>query len=313
MKNDSLVSVIVPVYNVEAYLNRCVNSIINQTYKNIEIILIDDGSTDNSGKICDMYVKKDDRVVCRHTENRGVSSARNLGLDIANGEYITFVDSDDYIDISLIEKMLNKIENQDLVVCGICQTELDSKKNYVYGTMKTYDYIKQDIIKGFFDVSSIKDYMYGPFNKLYKKSVLGDLKFRTDLRIGEDFLFVFKYLMECNTIRIFDECLYNYEKRENSAMTAAFSEKRFDYLKAVEEIENICMDNYPYVKRQVLTWGYMHRINICNQMDKNISLKQLYLNDYNNIKQYINQHKEIRKYIPLKVKCKNIVKKIINR
>ena len=98
---DDLISVIVPVYNVEEYLDRCIESIVNQTYKNLEILLIDDGSTDNSYNICDKWAKKDNRIKVVHKENGGVSSARNVGLDVATGDYIGFVDSDDYISIDM--------------------------------------------------------------------------------------------------------------------------------------------------------------------------------------------------------------------
>ena len=117
MENKPLLSVIVPIYNVEEYLEKCLDSIINQTYKNLEIILVDDGSPDKCPQICDEYAKKDDRIVVIHKENGGVSSARNLGLDIAKGEFITFVDSDDWIDETMYEKMMLKQaeENLDLV------------------------------------------------------------------------------------------------------------------------------------------------------------------------------------------------------
>ncbi|MCB5813449.1 glycosyltransferase [[Ruminococcus] lactaris] len=313
MIQNKLVSIIVPVYNVEKYLRRCIDSLLNQTYKEIEIILIDDGSKDRSGAICDEYAEKDLRISCRHIVNKGVSNARNLGIDMANGEYITFVDSDDYIELDMIEKMMSVAENQDLVVCGLCQVELNGEKNYVYGTRKKYDYSQQDIIQGFFDVPVIKDFMYGPFNKLYVKSLLSDLRFRTDLRIGEDFLFVFEYITRCNTIRIYDCCMYNYEKRPNSAMTAAFSEKRLDYIKAVEVIEKICIKDYPCVRKKVLEWGYIHRINTCNQLDKNVQIKEQYIDNYNTMKNYLKEHKEIKKYMPLKVRCKYFAKEVLKR
>lgn len=313
MIENKLVSVIIPVYNVEKYLSRCMDSVLKQTYRNIEIILIDDGSKDESGIICDRYAQKDKRIICKHIANKGVSNARNLGIDMSTGEYIMFVDSDDYIEVNMIEKMMNVMKNQDLVVCGICQIELNGNINLVYGTEIQYDYTKQDIIQGFFDVSIIKDFMYGPFNKIYVKSIIGDLRFSTDLRIGEDFLFVFEYITRCNRIRIYDICLYNYVKRENSAMTAAFSEKRLDYIKAVEKIERMCVENYTYAKNKALMWGYIHRLNICIQMDKNIHIKKQYVNSYNSMKKYINEHREIKNNMPFHVRSKYFIKKILKR
>ena len=118
---DSLVSVIVPVYKVEKYLSKCLDSIVNQTYKNLEIILVDDGSPDNSGKICDEYAQKDSRIKVIHKENGGLSSARNAGLDIATGEYIAFADSDDSVHLDFVEKLYRAIkeENADIACCSV--------------------------------------------------------------------------------------------------------------------------------------------------------------------------------------------------
>ena len=120
-RNDSLISIIVPVYNVEQYLSRCVDSLVNQTYHNIEIILVDDGSPDRSGEICDEYAKKDKRVKVIHQSNGGLSDARNTALDIAKGDYLMFVDSDDWIEPTMYEEMLSFMEKEqlDLVECGI--------------------------------------------------------------------------------------------------------------------------------------------------------------------------------------------------
>ena len=120
MKNNDLISVIIPIYNVEKFLSFCIDSIVNQTYKNLEIILVDDGSTDNSGKICDEYALKDNRIKVMHKQNGGVSSARNVGLNIAKGKYIGFVDSDDYVENDMFEILHNLIikNNVDISCCN---------------------------------------------------------------------------------------------------------------------------------------------------------------------------------------------------
>lgn len=120
-RKDELISVVVPIYNVEKYIEKCIDSIINQTYTNLEIILVDDGSPDKCGKICDEYAKRDKRIKVIHKENGGVSSARNIGLDNLNGEYVTFIDADDYISNNYCEELLNalKTENADCVACRI--------------------------------------------------------------------------------------------------------------------------------------------------------------------------------------------------
>ena len=117
---EKLVSIIVPVYNVDKYLERCVNSIIQQSYRNLEIILVDDGSTDNSGTICDTYKEKDDRIIVIHKENGGLSDARNAGIKIFTGEYVTFIDSDDYVSLDMISYMMLVLEK---TACKVVQCE----------------------------------------------------------------------------------------------------------------------------------------------------------------------------------------------
>lgn len=131
-ENKPLISVIVPIYKVENYLNCCVNSIINQTYKNLEIILIDDGSPDKCGKICDDFNKEDTRIKVIHKKNNGLGSARNTGLDVCNGEYISFVDSDDYIMPDLIESLYNEIYDCDYVSCGYTHLTTKIIKNNIF-------------------------------------------------------------------------------------------------------------------------------------------------------------------------------------
>ena len=119
MQNLELISVIVPVYNVEKYIRECLDSIVNQTYKNLQIILVDDGSTDNSGKICDEFAKKDSRITVVHQENQGAGAAKNTGLELIEGEYFSIIDSDDYIDLSMYEKMVSLMKqyDSDIVQC----------------------------------------------------------------------------------------------------------------------------------------------------------------------------------------------------
>ena len=130
-QKDALISVIVPVYNVEKYINRCIESVLAQTYRNFELILVDDGSPDNCGAICDDYASKDRRIRVIHKENGGVSSARNAGLDSAGGDYILFVDSDDYITPEHIE-LLIPVESEDLVCCGLVQCINGTASNYSF-------------------------------------------------------------------------------------------------------------------------------------------------------------------------------------
>ena len=141
------ISIIVPVYQAEKYISKCIESIVNQTYKNLEIILIDDGSTDRSGEICDEYGKKDNRIVVVHNKNKGVSVARNCGLDIATGDYITFVDSDDYIDLQMYSEMMKVVEKYscDVVMCD-CIKEFEKKFHLVVDKLRFLGYYKTVMI-----------------------------------------------------------------------------------------------------------------------------------------------------------------------
>ena len=201
-----LVSVIVPVYKAEKYLHRCINSILNQTYDNIEVILIDDGSPDNSGVICDLYAEKDQRVKVFHKKNEGVSVARNIGLDNSTGAYICFVDSDDYIAPNLIYDNLNyAIEKDADVVCF----------NYIfdYGTHKqpSNEYKLSST-----DISIITDFLNDKgsravWNKFYKRSIFAELRFPTKMTFAEDWYVLSSIYIYANKIVSTVKAYYFYD------------------------------------------------------------------------------------------------------
>ena len=171
---DELISIIIPVYKVEKYLEKCINSIIGQTYTNLQIILVDDGSPDNSGKICDKYAKKDSRVEVIHKSNGGLSEARNSGIERAKGKYIGFVDSDDYIKEDMYEVLYNLITRfqADVSICNLYDVVGDEKniRNINEG-IKEYNRI--DILKEVLMDKNIQSYAW---NKLYKKELFDNLK-----------------------------------------------------------------------------------------------------------------------------------------
>ena len=219
------------------------------------------------------------------------------------------------------QKKATKMEFSDVVANApfsiatnvAMEIELDGKIRKIYGTKKEKIYRQEDIILGFFDRPHIKDYMYGPFNKLFLRELLGNLRFNTSLRMGEDFLFVFQYLSCCRTICILDECLYVYVKRPNSAMTATFNDKRMDYIKSVEIIENMCKECYPYVLKKALAWGYVHRFNTCNQLDKYPKLRQRYQVQYNKMRKYLKINKCLKASLSVKIKVKIWIKSISDK
>jgi len=238
MNKTCLISVIIPVYNVEKYVERCLDSVINQTYKNLEIILIDDGSTDNSGKICDEYVKKDNRIIVVHKENGGVSSARNIGIELANGDYIGFVDSDDYIEKEMYENLFNNLikYNVDISMCNY-YIEKNSKKTFHKHDIK--DILLINNKAEFFELLNSNYYKGFLWNKLFKAEVIKKFKLKNDIHVCEDLLLVSQIADFSNSFCFDNKCLYNYVMRENSAIFGKINEKTFSVLDAYKQIINI--------------------------------------------------------------------------
>lgn len=238
---NELISVIVPVYNVETYLEQCVNSIRAQTYSNLEIILVNDGSKDNSGRICDRLAQEDGRIHVIHKENGGVSSARNAGLDYAHGEYIAFVDGDDYIDETMYEKLLGKMEEDtDIVFCYLQSFYPDGR---IYSCI---DEGLKEAIKTPWDirplipwVAALKDWNGGNVKgvnvssclSLMRKSNLEELSlhFIEGIKMGEDRLFMMHYLSESNRCALVEEPLYYYRKGVTSSATANLCKVYLDF------------------------------------------------------------------------------------
>lgn len=204
-----MVSVIVPAYNSETTIGRCLESLLNQTYKNIEILVINDGSTDDTQSIVECYLK-DHRLQLFNEENGGVSRARNIGLDNAHGEYIIFVDADDYVEENLIELVLKHSDGMDLVFWGFSEEwlENDTKMRRVWGENNTSDIMKEDLIQLY-----AKCFLNSPCNKLYKRNVIREhhVFFDTSISNGEDLKFNLDYLNCMDVHGVFiDQALYHY-------------------------------------------------------------------------------------------------------
>lgn len=218
---EPLISVIVPVYNVEAYLHRCLDSIICQTYQNLEIILVDDGSPDNSGAICDEYAKKDKRIQVIHKQNGGVSSARNAGLEAASGEYIGWVDSDDWIEHDMFEylKDLAVTSQADVAQCG---------RYWENGDFVAEQYRSAcglQVIDLLADVtpSMWKGIANEVWCKLFRADIIEHIRFRNDLSVGEDIDFVLRVLRRAKRFAIGAEAKYHYCQRPESLYNAGGS------------------------------------------------------------------------------------------
>ena len=225
------ISIVVPVYNVEKYLGNCIESILNQTFKNFELILVDDGSTDNSGKICDIYEKKDSRIKVIHKNNGGLSSARNAGLDIARGKYIGFVDSDDSIHPEMYEVLYNLIEKykSDISCCNYKYTYDISNQNHE--ELNLNEVIEMSNIES---IEKLYDKDLGvklvvAWNKLYHKRLFDKIRYKVG-RLHEDEFMAHRILYNSKKITYVDNELYYYLQREGSIMSQISYKRKVDAL-----------------------------------------------------------------------------------
>lgn len=239
------ISVIIPVYKVEAYLPRCLDSVINQTYKNLEIILVDDGSPDNSGKICDEYAEKDSRIVVIHKENEGVAKARNTALDMASGNYIGFVDSDDWIEPDMYEFLIKNAEkyDTDISMCGEVIYE-DGRAISEELSGKTEVMSREEAVK-FTVVGGRMGFIW---NKIYKKTILESLRFSSEYGCSEDLMFVYRAVKNANKTVLENRAKYNYFRREGGITRGEFGYGAFGVVDVMRSMlnEERGSDVYPY-------------------------------------------------------------------
>ncbi len=242
-------TLLVLVYNTENYIKRCLDSVIKQTYKELEIILIDDGSEDSSGKICDEYAEKDKRIKVVHRQNQGISLERNFGISIAKGKYIGFVDTDDYIEPSMIEKLVESIEKNNTDI-SICNYYPNNKTNLeeLFTSRKAMTYIMN------------KKYFRGyTWNKLYKTEMMRKLLFDKTIFMAEDLLFNCEYLLESEKCSYINEKLYHYNINNNSISNSKISEKYLTILDMYDKLKKIYQDN----NIDYLPYLYIDNFKVC--------------------------------------------------
>lgn len=252
-----LVSVIVPVYNVEKYIDKCVHSLISQDFPNLEIILVDDGSTDSSGKKCDEWKQKDHRISVIHKRNGGLSDARNAGLEIATGDYVGFVDSDDYIETDMYSLLVEAIEkyDADISCCRYSKVFSDGRVDRIGDNHQ---------INVFEEIDCLKEYLYGknidPFvcNKLYKASLVNGNKSDNPIRfingiVGEDNPFNTQILQRTHRMVVVGESKYNYLQSRPGAITNnVISQKKIDSILWWNSIRVECKQKYPELEKYAL-------------------------------------------------------------
>ena len=260
-----IVSVIIPVYKTEKYLKKCVASVLNQTYSDIQVILVDDGSPDNCPSICDEYVKKDNRCCAIHKENGGVSSARNAGLDIATGKYVCFVDSDDYLPPDSVEILHNMIQDKNVQYVAGVSSKFGRKKN-----------ISKNDLLGVIDIWNAPEKLlqyiampgsYSPYAKIYDLDIFRDnnIRFNQELKCSEDALMIRQYLKYCKRIALIPNNVYEYNsENEHSLSKKAYPDFAFYFSKKMQALDDLT-DVLPLTlneKKQFLVQRAVHGFKI---------------------------------------------------
>lgn len=269
--NKMKVTIVVPVYGVEAYLDACVESIVTQTYPDLEIFLVDDGGTDNCPAMCDEWAKKDNRIIVIHKENGGQGTARNVALDRMTGDYVLFVDSDDRMRPTMVEEMLNATDSGqiDLVLCGYtADNTLRTVDTNWYAQSKLYT--TKEIL---FEYLTAKKIVVAPFCKLISKSLIANIRFPA-FRAKEDAHIMHKIFGGCNRAYILNRHLYIQNIRAGSTEQSGFSEKNMHSIDAAYDLQNYVKQNYPeyavYIKDRIAKscMGLLDKIYIGNVRDK---------------------------------------------
>ena len=286
--SDKLISVIVPVYNVERYIEQCVHSICNQTYRNIEIILVDDGSTDSCVQKCDILAGLDSRIKVIHKENGGLSDARNTGIDSASGDYLMFVDGDDFIDENMCQELLDALERNsaDISICNFLYVGENLTDKFV--EMNEHMPIRDELISG---RMVIEKKVYEPqswywivaWNKLYSKRLFSSIRFPKG-KIHEDEFIFHQIFMECEKVACVSRALYLYVQRGNSIMNSSYKPSRLDAAEARLRRVDALIDA-----------GYSAESIYFAVREGFFSVKQVYVLGKENDKEYRTRIKEIKR------------------
>ena len=299
-----LISIIIPVFNVQAYLPKCLDSVLSQSYKNLEIILVDDGSTDESGKICDEYATRDIRIKVIHKQNSGVSAARNDALKIASGEYIGFVDSDDYIEDIMFEKLYTNLlhSNADVSICGFLFTDENGNNKPSYDREHVVlVQEKQDALRNML----LGNYYAGHlWNKLFRKSLLLGKTLDETVKVYEDMLFCVDVFMNIKNVVFDSSPMYHYVMRNDSAFNSSISEAHYTAFDACKKMSKILgaqgIDLNDYISANAIWYGIsmLAKVYRNSQAEAGMNVKKI--------------HTQIRNFFSLKaLKIMNSFKKKI--
>ncbi|WP_100012065.1 glycosyltransferase family 2 protein [Lentibacillus sediminis] len=301
-----VISVIVPVYNIESYLPKCVDSILAQTFTDFEVILVNDGATDQSGEICDFYAMHDQRVKVIHQPNGGLSAARNKGISQSRGKYLSFVDGDDRIDKHMFEKLIEKclLTECDIAVCAVGR-EIDGEETFQQPKMESI--IELDNTEGMRELFKGQLYRFAACSKLYKKECFERISYPEN-KIHEDLATTYKVMACARKVTFINYVGYVYVKREGSILNQSYNEKRLDSFPAWKEIIKFMDQNYPELSNEYLAcfgyWAIDHMFFIHYQIDDK-QIKQEYLKY---IRKYIqNNYKSLIRLKELNLKSKYLL------
>lgn len=265
-----LVTVIVPTFNADKFICKCIDSILKQSYQEMEILIIDDGSTDGTENICKKYQEKDGRVRYLYQNNGGVSKARNYGIREAQGKYIAFVDADDYIESNMIEMMVSyfmRIKKTDLVVCGFYECNTSKRIEKKIECKKCLS--QSAYLQGLFNPNSFGGFLW---NKLFRADIIKEnqLKLDEDIFVCEDLLFCYRYGEYVDEVQFVPQSFYNYIVNENSATHSEYSSKRFTAVTGFERMEHLVVR---YGNKELKQEFDAHYIIICIQLFKRLIKK----------------------------------------
>lgn len=240
---EPLISVIVPVYKVEPYLDRCVESIVNQTYKDLEIILVDDGSPDNCPAMCDAWAEKDSRIKVIHKENGGLSDARNVGMSLASGELMGFVDSDDWISPDMYQLLYHRMleSDSDISACGVEMVFEDGSSSRMLTKLGECVLSTEDAMRAIIEESWLKQPVW---HKLYRRETIQNIPFPVG-KYHEDVFWSYQAVGSAKSVSVFDTPCYFYTQRSESIMGEGYSLKRLDSLEAKQERLAFVMAHFP--------------------------------------------------------------------
>ncbi|TCI57448.1 glycosyltransferase family 2 protein [Exiguobacterium sp. SH1S21] len=296
---NDLVSVIVPIYNSEKYIERCIKSILSQSHNNIELILIDDGSIDSSLSICRKYSSIDDRVKIQSTENMGVSCARNLGLELANGDFIGFVDSDDYIDHRMYESMLKRIKKDNSDMAVLTKYTIKSKKQKDLNLLS--DNISNTLALTYLYQLSFPTSLWA---YLFVKNSISEKRLNEKIHFFEDLEFLSRILMDSKSISLCHEKAYNYIQHDESANSQPINEKRMSSLEVYNIVSKQLKDRGLYELEKYTPYFRAHflvsiLLNI-SKSDTNAELK--YIDKVNKLSKEVNRGVLLSAIVPLSYK-----------